>query len=301
MMRTKRTDLALEGKELFEESAGNITALQGVRAKEYERRGCHVTVIDILDGRGSKAIGKPVGKYVTVELSGQESGESFAQKARCMAEELRKMLPCSLSEKPVLVAGLGNRAITPDAIGPQAVENILITRHLKGSLPEEFDAFSSVCAVAPGVLGTTGLESAEFVRGIVEKIKPCCVLVIDALVSRCMARLCTTVQLSDTGLVPGSGIGNHRKALNEETLHIPVISVGVPTVIDAATLAADLLEQSGVEDVENFLPSPLQSGVIVTTKEIDTQVRELSRLVAYGINLALHRSLTVEDVTAFLQ
>ena len=183
----------------------------------------------------------------------------------------------------------------------QAIEQILITRHLKESLPEEFSIFSSVCAVAPGVLGTTGLESAEFVRGLVEKVKPSCLIVIDALVSRRMQRLCRTVQLSDTGLVPGSGIGNHRKALNEETLHLPVLSVGVPTVIDAATLAADLLEGSGVEDAESVLPSPLQSGVIVTTKEIDAQVRELSKLVAYGINLALHRSLTVEDITAFLQ
>ena len=300
-MLTKRTDLALEGKELFEESAGNISQMDGVRAKEYERRGYHVTAIDVLDGRGSKAIGKPMGKYVTIDLSGEESGEAFEQKARCMAEELRKMLPCSLSEKPVLVAGLGNRSITPDAIGPQAIEQILITRHLKESLPEEFSIFSSVCAVAPGVLGTTGLESAEFVRGLVEKVKPSCLIVIDALVSRRMQRLCRTVQLSDTGLVPGSGIGNHRKALNEETLHLPVLSVGVPTVIDAATLAADLLEGSGVEDAESVLPSPLQSGVIVTTKEIDAQVRELSKLVAYGINLALHRSLTVEDITAFLQ
>ena len=300
-MLTKRTDLALEGKELFEESAGSITQMDGVRAKEYERRGYHVTAIDVLDGRGSKAIGKPMGKYVTIDLSGEESGEAFEQKARCMAEELRKMLPCSLSEKPVLVAGLGNRSITPDAIGPQAIEQILITRHLKESLPEEFSIFSSVCAVAPGVLGTTGLESAEFVRGLVEKVKPSCLIVIDALVSRRMQRLCRTVQLSDTGLVPGSGIGNHRKALNEETLHLPVLSVGVPTVIDAATLAADLLEGSGVEDAESVLPSPLQSGVIVTTKEIDAQVRELSKLVAYGINLALHRSLTVEDITAFLQ
>ncbi len=300
-MLTKRTDLALEGKELFEESAGSITQMDGVRAKEYERRGYHVTAIDVLDGRGSKAIGKPMGKYVTIDLSGEESGEAFEQKARCMAEELRKMLPCSLSEKSVLVAGLGNRSITPDAIGPQAIEQILITRHLKESLPEEFSIFSSVCAVAPGVLGTTGLESAEFVRGLVEKVKPSCLIVIDALVSRRMQRLCRTVQLSDTGLVPGSGIGNHRKALNEETLHLPVLSVGVPTVIDAATLAADLLEGSGVEDAESVLPSPLQSGVIVTTKEIDAQVRELSKLVAYGINLALHRSLTVEDITAFLQ
>ena len=114
-MLTKRTDLALEGKELFEESAGNITQMDGVRAKEYERRGYHVTAIDVLDGRGSKAIDKPMGKYVTIDLSGEESGEAFEQKARCMAEELRKMLPCSLSEKSVLVAGLGNRSITPDA------------------------------------------------------------------------------------------------------------------------------------------------------------------------------------------
>ena len=180
------------------------------------------------------------------------------------------------------------------------LENILITRHLKTALPKEFSGFTSVCAMAPGVLGTTGVESAEMVRGVAEKVKPSCVIVIDALMSRRMQRVCKTIQLSDTGLIPGSGIGNYRNALNEDTLHVPVISVGVPMVIDAATLAADLLEEAGMENAEDLLAEHLTSGVIVTPKEIDTQVRELSRLVGYGINLALQPSFSVEDITAFL-
>lgn len=296
-MLTKRTDLADEARELFAESAEKTTQLQGVRSRQYGRRGCAVTAVDILDGSGSRALGKPVGRYRTLDLSAEAGEEPFAENARCIAEELRRLLPHREGDAPVLVAGLGNRAITPDAIGPQTVENILITRHLKQSLPGEFAAFAPVCAVEAGVLGTTGVESAEIVRGVAERVKPACVIVIDALVSRRMQRLCATVQLSDTGLVPGSGIGNHRAALNEDALHVPVLSVGVPTVIEGATLAADLLEEAGAEVDEAALPD---SSMIVTPKDIDERVRRLSRLVGCGINLALQEGLAVEDVLALM-
>ena len=193
-MLTKRTDLALEARELFEESVGETTALQGVQAQEYGRRGCAVTAVDILNGQGSHALGKPVGRYLTVTLEQENlSGKGFEDAARCIAEELRRLLPPLDGEKPVLVAGLGNRDVTPDALGPLAVDALLITRHLKESLPGEFAAFSPVCAMAPGVLGQTGVESAEVIRGVAERVKPCCVIVIDALMSRRLSRLCATV------------------------------------------------------------------------------------------------------------
>ena len=296
-MMTKRTDLALEARELFEESVGKTTALQGVQAQEYGRRGCTVTEVDILDGQGSRALGKPVGRYLTVALEQNNlSGKGFEEAARCIAEELHRLLPPLDEEKPVLVAGLGNRDVTPDALGPLAVDALLITRHLKESLPGEFAALSPVCAIAPGVLGQTGVESAEVIRGVAERVKPCCVIVIDALMSRRLSRLCATVQLSDTGLIPGSGVGNHRCALNEDTLHVPVLSIGIPTVIDGATLAADLLEEAGAEETA----ASLREGMIVTERSIDERIRRLARLTALGVNLALQSALDVEDVAAFL-
>lgn len=301
-MLKKRTDLADEAKTLFEESAEKTTELSGVRARQYGRRGCEVTAVDVLDHQGSKAIGKPVGHYRTVDLNRQaQTVESFfPETVQCIAEELRRMLPERKDGAPVLVAGLGNRDITPDAIGPQTVENILVTRHLTQSLPKEFAAFTPVCAMAAGVLGATGVESAEMIRGVAGRVKPAYLIVIDALVSRRMERLCATVQLSDTGLIPGSGIGNYRSALNEDTLHVPVLSVGVPTVIEAATLAADLLEESGVDMGEEPFSARFDTSVIVTPKDIDSRVRELARIVGYSVNLALQPALTVDDITAFL-
>ena len=299
-MYQRRTDLADEAKELFEASAEKTTTLEGVRARQYGRRGCSVTAVDVLDHEGSRAIGKPMGRYLTVELRRNQEPSYFPDTARCIAEELRRLMPRRTLDAPVLIAGLGNRDITPDAIGPQVTENILITRHLQQSLPELFSSFAPVCAISTGVLGTTGVESAEMIHGVVQRIRPAYLIVVDALVSRKMERLCATVQLSNTGLIPGSGVGNYRNALNEDTLHVPVLSVGVPTVIEAATLAADLLEESGAEIAEEPFSAKFDRSVIVTPKDIDSQVKELSRLIGYGINLALQPDLTVEDITAFL-
>lgn len=288
MMREIRTDLALEAKEIFEESVEKTTVLQGVKAREYRRQGCCVTAVEVLDERGSKALGKPVGRYLTVTLPPEET--ELASSIRCIAGELRRLLP-PLDGKPVLVAGLGNRTVTPDALGPLAAEQVLPTRHLQEC---SFSGLYPVCTIIPGVLGTTGIESAETVRGVAQRIDPCCVIVIDALMARRAARLCATVQLSDTGIIPGSGIGNHRSALNEDTLHVPVLSVGVPMVIDAHTLAADLL--AGQRLNEAMLPS----GMTVTVKDVDARVRALAKAVGWGINLAVQRALTMEDLAALL-
>lgn len=212
-----------------------------------------------------------------------------------MLKSLRRLLPPLDGEKPVLVAGLGNRDVTPDALGPLAVDALLITRHLKESLPGEFAAFSPGVRHGARRAGTDRCGSAEVIRGVAERVKPCCVIVIDALMSRRLSRLCATVQLSDTGLIPGSGVGNHRCALNEDTLHVPVLSIGIPTVIDGATLAADLLEEAGAEETA----ASLRGGIIVTERGIDEHIRRLAKLTALGVNLALQSALDVEDVAAF--
>ena len=195
------------------------------------------------------------------------------------------------------MAGLGNRAMTPDAIGPAAVENLLVTRHMVRTLPRQFQGFTPVSALCTGVLARTGLETLELIQGAAAHVRPTAVIAIDALAARSRDRLCATVQLSDTGLTPGSGVGNHRRAVDRAALGVPVIAVGVPTVIDGATLCADLLEEAGC-------PRQALCGrgtdLFVTPQDIDQRVTELGRMVGYGITLALQRGLTLEDVTGLL-
>ena len=296
-MTVPRTDLALEARELFEESVGETTALQGVQAQEYGRRGCAVTAVDILNGQGSHALGKPVGRYLTVTLEQENlSGKGFEDAARCIAEELRRLLPPLDGEKPVLVAGLGNREVTPDAIGPLTADHILVTRHMVAAVPETFGEFRPVSATVPGVLGTTGVESAETVRALAERIGAAAVIAVDALAARDTGRLCSTLQISNTGISPGSGIGNRRNALDQKTIGCPVIALGVPTVTDAATMASDLFQRAGMEVEEEQLRK-VSTGMIVTSGDIDRRVREIARVLAYAINGALHEDLTLEELT----
>ena len=199
----------------------------------------------------------------------------------------------------VLVMGLGNRAVTPDLIGPLAAEHVLVTRYLVEHLAEHFGHLRAVAAVSPGGLASTGIESAAVAAALVRQLKPSCVVAIDALASRAIDRLCRTVQLSDTGIAPGSGVGNHRAALNQETLGVPVFAIGVPTVVDSATLAADILEESGVEKVDEERLRGEHDAFMVTTRDIDQQVRDLSKVVGYGINWAL-QDLEIEEMNALL-
>lgn len=296
-MLKRRTDLAMEEKQLREEAG----ALSGVKSEEKQREGFPVTVVEILDARGSLALGKPVGRYVTLELEGLKRREpdAFGRAARALAAELEEMM--KLSERTsVLVVGLGNRAVTPDAVGPLATAHTLVTRHLVEQLPEQFGAFRPVSAVAAGVLGTTGVESGELVSALCARLKPDAVIAVDALASRSLSRVCSTIQLADTGIVPGSGVGNARAALDRKTLGVPVIAIGVPTVVDAETLAADILAEAGKGDLE---PEALKSGaggVFVTPRDIDERVADLSKVIGYGITLALQKGLTMEDVEMFL-
>ena len=295
-IRNRRTDLALEARELWQESAGKATRLSGVEAKDYVREGFPVTSVRVLDHRGQQALGKPPGTYVTLTLDGLQRREegAFGRAARALAVELAALLPQSEPGAPVLVAGLGNRAITPDAIGPQVHEHTLVTRHLVSQVPEHFGSFRPVVSLATGVLGTTGMESGELVQSLCRSLHPAFVVAVDALASRSLQRLCRTVQLADTGITPGSGVGNHRFSLTQESLGVPVIAVGVPTVVDAATLAADLTDCDDLPD--------LGAGrdLLVTPKDIDSQVKDLSKVIGYAIDLALQPGLTVADLDMLL-
>jgi len=293
----KRTDLAIEARELWAESAPKTTQLSGVKAEDLKCHGYDVTRVQILDREGERALGKPQGTYITVELGALARREeyAFARGVSAIREQLLPLLGMVRDDR-VLVVGLGNRAITPDAIGPITAKHTLATRHLVEHVPEHFGHFRCVTVVQTGVLGTTGMESAEMVKALVAQFRPNRVIAVDALASRKLTRICRTVQICDTGIAPGSGVGNARAKLNRETLGIPVIAVGVPTVVDAGTLVSDLLEESGRDMVPPEQWGPYGGGMIVTPKEIDTQVADISKLIGYALNCTLHDGLTVEDV-----
>jgi spore protease len=283
------TDLAMEERELWQRDADEQTQLPGVWARESVRKGVRTTIVKILDRRGAEALHKPVGTYLTLELSSFSRREpnSFARAVHALAAELRRMME---GREQILVAGLGNRGVTPDSIGPEALRSLIVTRHLKQSMPAEFQDFRSVSAAEPGVLGTTGVESAELVRGAAERVKPDLIVVVDALATCSLSRVCSVIQIADTGIVPGSGIGCSRAAFNEQTLGAPVLAVGVPSVVEA-----------GAFFEAQKLPVPkAAAGMIVTPRDVDARVREISRVVGYGLDLALHRGLTLEDVPCFL-
>lgn len=266
---------------------GDISRLDGVCAAEYTRHGYGVTDVCVATKQAAEAVGKPEGRYVTIDLRPYFRREEgfFARAARCLASELRTLLPGVGEDWPVLVAGLGNRGMTADAVGPLALESLLVTRHMVRSLPRQFRGFTPVSALAPGVLAATGMEALELLRGAVQATGCAAVIAVDALAARSRERLCATVQLGDTGLIPGSGVGNHRKAIDKTTLGVPVVAVGVPTVI-----AAHLLGDGQPEDDPLFL----------TPRDIDGKVRELGRVIGYGVTLALQEGLSVEDVTGLL-
>lgn len=297
-MLTRRTDLALEAQELWKESAEKTTRLPGVRARNRKREGWPITRVEILNDTGAKALGKPVGTYVTVDLTAfrDRREDFFGRAVRALGAELRELLP---QEGTALVVGLGNRAMTPDAVGPQALDHLLVTRHLLRAMPEQFSGLRPVAAVRTGVLATTGLESAELVRGAAETVQPDFIVAVDALAARRMARVCATVQVSDTGIAPGSGVGNRRMALNEESLGVPVFAVGIPTVVDGATLAADLMEEAGVPELDPEALRGRGQPLMVTPQDIDARVRDLSKVVGYALNWAL-QGLDVDEIDALL-
>lgn len=284
-MASIRTDLAQEAHQLHGE-------MEGVDSREMTCEGYKTHVVQVHTPQAAQTLGKPVGTYVTVELDGllrrEEAG--FSRAVEAVAGLLTPMLP---QQGLALVVGLGNRAMTPDVVGPRTVEFTLATRHLVEALPQ-FSHLRAVAALAPGVLGTTGVESGAVVEALVERLHPACVLAVDALAARSVHRLCRTVQLSDVGIVPGSGVGNHRQGLSQETLGVPVLSLGVPTVVDGATLLEDLLGENAPEDVPG-------RELFVTPREVDSRVADLSRVLGYAISRALNPSLSVEELTMLVE
>ena len=282
-----RTDLAMEARELYLGSADEKTKLYGVIAREQDRHGVRMSVVRIVNAEGEQALGKPRGTYITAELDALDRHEpgSFSSAARTLGRALRELLgPC----RQALVVGLGNREITPDAIGPEAVRNLIVTRHLGSELPEALTGLTSVAACQPGVLGQTGIESLALVKSAMQTAQPDVVIVIDALAAAEPGRLFRTVQLTDTGIVPGSGVGNSRQEFSRRTLGVPVVAVGVPTVMDAAGA------------LQPALTRDMPQGLLVTLRDVDARVREMGRLVGYGCDLALHRGLSLAEIPTFL-
>ena len=263
----------MEAESLWRRSAGRTSALEGVKAESRQEQGLTLTRVEILDEEGEKALGKPRGTYVTLEAA--ELDRRGPEAAELLGRELRALLNLGPGDR-VLVVGLGNREITPDRIGPDTAGQILVTAHLKEQMPELFGEIRSVYALTPGVLGTTGLESAHLVAAAAERARPDRILAVDALAAGSRERLCRTVQLTDAGIVPGSGVGNGRAELSRRVLGVPVCALGVPTVMDGG--------RKGEEPM------------MVTPRDIDARVRRFSHLLAAGIHRALFPEWSSDEI-----
>ena len=290
-----RTDLAVEAIENHKTAA----ALPHVRQSDRTLEGFAVHEVRILSEDAAREIGKPQGRYLTLELDAliRREEDAFPRACKALSTLLRELLPHP-NDGPVLIAGLGNRMITPDAIGPQTADHVIATRHLVAQSPAIFADWRPVSALAPGVLGQTGVETGEVICGVLDRVRPAAVIAVDALAAGRLSRLLRTVQLADTGITPGAGVGNARAALNEETLGVPVIAVGVPTVVDGETLAHEISSQLGQPACEAL--DDLSQPVMITTRDIDREVADISRMIGYAVNMALHPHLSVADIDLYL-
>ncbi len=280
-----RTDLAVE---MIDEDAANLP--KGIKRRLRKSSACSITEITVADDAAGIRIGKPKGRYITIETDRLSAGpQDFDEQVSNIADEISELI--GGEKKTALVAGLGNSDITPDALGPMVVSHIIATRHLHDELPEghELRRLNKVSAIAPGVLGQTGIEAAEIIRSICGEVRPDIVIAIDALACSDISRLGSTIQLNDSGISPGSGVQNRRKELSEETLGIPVIAIGVPTVVDMHTI---------VENITGDPPDKHLPNMMVTPRDVDKLIERTSRLLAYSINKALQPGLTIEDITA---
>ena len=283
-----RTDLAVEAHELSKREAKEATEIDGVISRVEEMGRITVTRVEITNENGERALGKAQGNYITIDAPDLKySVEIYEKVCKIIADEIRKMTDLDKSSV-ILVAGLGNRDITPDALGTNVVSKLLVTRHLKSSMSAIFgDNLGDVCAIAPGVSGTTGIETADIIKSVTERVKPDLIIAVDALAAADIERISNTIQISDTGIQPGAGVGNNRSGLNEATTGVKVIAIGVPTVIDAATISK--------EEIPKEL-APL----MVTTKDIDLVIERSAKTVANGINLALHSGMTLREIESLV-
>ncbi|HHU29453.1 MAG: GPR endopeptidase [Bacillota bacterium] len=324
MSRLLRTDLAIEAREML---LGKVPEeIPGVAMEKDDFGEIQVTRVRIETAEAGERMGKKQGNYVTLEVPGlrQKNTELQENVARQFTKELLAMANLQ-DDSSVLVIGLGNWNVTPDALGPRVVRDLLVTRHILALEPETLgEGYRPVSALAPGVLGITGVETSEIIQALIEKVQPDLLIAVDALAARNLRRLHTTIQIADSGITPGSGVGNRRLAISREIIGIPVIAIGVPTVVDAVTIADDLMSQllhlmmqeAGVDSpvykvVQSIAEgdkravmaeslSPYGGRLMVTPKEIDTLVEDMARLLAGGINAALHPAIHREESEKYL-
>lgn len=318
MSKNIRCDLAVEAREMITENSE--ATIDGIEVEKDEAQGyISITRVNVTNENGEKALGKDIGSYITVEMPSRFYGEQTIYEEMCKtcAKELKKLTDKFLNsdEDSVLIVGLGNWNITADALGPKVVTGLMITRHLKEYIPKEIDeGIRPVSAISPGVLGTTGIETGEIIKGIAEQINPKLIIAVDALCSRRIERVNTTIQFSDTGITPGGGIGNKRKAVNKENLGVPVIAIGVPTVVDVATIADNVIDEviRATDDDKRNVDSgkryeliksaiePSFGNFIVAPKEVDTIIDDISKVIANSINISLHKGITLADVDRYI-
>lgn len=302
--------------------------MRGVSLKEDSTENAKVTRVEVLDQQGAEALGKPIGKYVTIDSDGLQGQNRMVHNnlSETLGQELEALIniseiPTAREESVILVVGLGNWNATPDALGPHILNYLMVTRHMYDQSPPEVrQGMRSVCALAPGVLGITGIQTAEIIRGVIEFVKPDFLVAIDSLAARSTERLGKTIQLSDTGIYPGSGIGKNRMGLNKETMNIPVFALGVPTVVEAGTIVNDALGEIinsdlfsstareryrniGEQQIRNTINNVVNhkmGRMIVSPKGIDELIKDVSRIIAGGINIALHPEITSENLSLYL-
>lgn len=283
--RAVRTDLALEARESIEDKADGLRGV--VVEEDYdEASDVHITKVIVETKNGAKMLGKPMGVYITLEAPAMtEPEEDYHQEiSEILARELRSLLPEPDREQSILVVGLGNREVTADSLGPNVADNLFVNRHIVreyGKVAYNRSKMHQVSSLIPGVMAKTGMESAEIIKGVISETKPDFVIVIDALAARSTKRLNRTIQITNTGIHPGSGVGNHRNAITEESLHVPVLALGVPTVVDAATIVGDAMGERPVALKE-------LNNMYVTTKDVDQQIQQISHILCDAINLALN-------------
>lgn len=320
-----RTDLAIENREIYKES--NEEESKGVTVEKDEEENYTITRVKVLNKSGSENLRKPIGSYITIDVPNLDKTDEDLKDeiSKTLAKEI-KALGMSNPNSKILIVGLGNWNITPDALGPKVVKRLLVTRQFFVNYNKEIDeTVANVAAISPGVMGITGIETLEIIKGVVEKIQPDLVIAIDALASRKMGRVSTTIQISDAGINPGAGVGNNRSTLDKESLGVPVMAIGVPTVVDAATIVNDTLDliigsliseaETGTEfysllsDISSEdkyaliqdVLQPYMGNVIVTPTDIDSIIDDLSIIVANGLNMALHPGIDLQDVNRYLR
>lgn len=311
-------------KESLETSkkSENEANSKGIDVISYEKDNYLFTNVKITNKKASEELNKPIGSYITIESQDlkENNTDSHEKIIHALSEELKSL--CHLKpDDSILITGLGNWNITPDALGPKVVSKILVTRHLENATPLNLSGnLRSVSAISPGVMGITGIETGEIIKGLVDNLKPSLIIAIDALAARKSSRINATIQMSDTGIAPGAGVGNPRMILNEETLGIPVVAIGVPTVVDAATLVNDTMDcilESMIQQTDkgsefynmlyelnqedkysliSKLLDPYTENMFVTPKEVDAVIDRLSGIIADSINIALHSGITLEDI-----